>query len=305
MIEYFNFYYFLYITFAIGLLTGLYFLLRNKSKRTATIVIFILFLSNFILHFLKLVFNYYQEWMPYAIRTVTPENICAVSVLVFPWFYLSKKNILKDYMFYLGIISGLGATFIPIDVIDCSPFEFETIRFYFSHVLLWVVPLLMVMLKLHTLDYKRIFKFPFLLYLTLCIILVNEVILTGAGFIHIRHLYSNEVRNSSMIFGPLVEVEFIGKLFTALTPKLFLTVPIGPNAGTPYYWPIVWLIIPSYVYFCITALLLSLPFEFRNIKNDLFKFGQKITKIWKKILHYNTANYTDNKTNNNVCKTAE
>ncbi|MCL2792171.1 MAG: hypothetical protein FWD87_03695 [Spirochaetaceae bacterium] len=231
------------------------------------------------MHFLKLAFDSYQEWMPQAIRTITPENICIVSVLVFPWFFLSKKKILKDYMFYLGIMSGLGATLIPIDAIGRNIFEFDTIRFYFCHIIIWVAPLLMVLLKLHTLDYKRIIKVPFLLYFVLCIILVNEIILIGAGFVHISHLYSNVIRNSALIFGPLAEVEFVGILFTALTPQLFLTVPIGPNAGAVYYWPIIWLMIPSYIYFCAIAILLSLPFEFKNIKADILTLKTKITLL--------------------------
>ena len=290
MVEYFNFYYFLYIAFAFGLLTFLYFLLRNKSKKTSSITLFCILFSGFILHFLKLAFDPYQEWMPQAIRTITPENICAVSVLLFPWFFLSGKKILKDYMFYMGIMSGVGATFFPIDAIGHNAFKFETMRFYFSHILLWIIPLLMVLLKLHTLDYRRIIKIPFLAYFALCIILVNEIILTGAGFVHISYLYSNEVRNSALIFGPLPEVEFLGMLFTALTPKLFLTVPIGANAGTVFYWPIIWLMIPFYIYFCIAAICLSLPFEFKNIKKDISALKAKITLlITKKKTNYKTT----------------
>ena len=277
MVEYCNLYYFLYIAFAIGLLAAFYLLLHGKSKETSRIVLFCMLLSGFILHFLKLTFDFYQEWMPYAITSITPENICAVSVLVFPWFFLSKNKILKDYMFYMGMMSGLGATFIPIDAIGYEAFDSETMRFYFCHILLWVVPLLMVMLKLHTLDYRRIIKVPLLVYLVMCTILVNEIILTGAGFVHISHLYSNEIRNSSLIFGPLAEIEFLGKLFTALTPKFFLTAPVGVNAGAVYYWPIVWLINPSYIYFCAAAFLLSLPFQFKRIKTDISALKRKIT----------------------------
>jgi len=276
MVEYFNFFYFLYIALAVGLLFGLYFLLRNKSEKTSGMVLFAILFSGFILHFLKLAFEPYQSWMPYAIRTITPENICAVSILLFPWFFLSKNKILKDYMFYMGIMSGLGATIFPVDAIGNNPFEFEVIRFYISHILLWVVPLLMVLLKLHTLDYKRIIKVPFLAYFTLCIILVNEVILIGAGFVPVEHLFSNHIRNSALIFGPLADVELLGILFTTLTPDFFLTVPIGVNAGAPFYWPILWLIIPFYIYFTIVAVLLSLPFEYKNIKTDIVRLFQSL-----------------------------
>jgi hypothetical protein len=272
MVEYFNFFYGLYIALALFLLTVLYLLLRGKSKKTSAIILFGLLFSSFVLHFLKLTAGYYQSWMPYSIRTVTPENVCAVSVLIFPWFFLSKKKILKDYMFYMGMISGIGTTIIPVDVIGHHAFEFETVRFYFSHILLWVVPLLMVLLKLHTLDYKRIVKVPLLVYLVLGIILVNEVILAGAGFVRIDYFYSYELRNSSLIFGPQAAVEFLGGLFLPLTPQIFTTVPVGANAGDVYYWPIVWLIIPSFIYFSIVSLLLSLPFEYKSIRKDILAF---------------------------------
>jgi len=269
VIEYFNFYYFLYLALAFGLFFGLYFLLRHKSASASKWVLFSILLLSFVLHFLKLFDEFYQAWMPYSIRTITPENICAVSVLIFPFFFLSKNPLLKDYMFYVGIFSGIGATVLPIDVIGRSAFEFETFRYHFSHALLWIIPLLMVVLKLHTLDYKRIIKVPFIFYLILCIILVNEVILIGAGFVNADILFSREIRNHTLIFGPLAEVEFIGVIFNTLTPEIFRTVPIGPNVGEVFYWPIVWLIIPSFVYFSLASLLLSFPFEYRKIKHDI------------------------------------
>jgi len=269
MVEYFNIFYFLYLLFAVGLTIGLYFILRNKTKKAIEIVLFSILIANFVLHFLKLTFGYYQERMPWVIRTITPENICAVSVLVFPWFFLSKKAMLRDYMFYIGIISGVGATAIPIDVIGFSAFEFETVRYYFAHIILWVVPLLMVMLKVHTLDYRRIIKVPLVTFVILCIILVNEVILTGTGFVNAQFLFSNEIRNAALIFGPNPDIEFVGKLFLPLTPEFFTTIPIGTNAGATFYWPIVWMMIPLYIYLVIFGILLALPFEFKNMKKDV------------------------------------
>jgi len=277
MIEYFNSYYFLYLLLAAGLLTSLYLLLRNKSRRTAEIVLLSILLASFVLHFFKLAFGFYQERMPWAVRTVTPENICAVSVIVFPWFFLSKKAILKDYMFYIGVISGIGATMLPIDVIGFSAFEFETVRYYFAHMILWIVPLLMVMLKIHKLDYKRILKVPFVAYIILCIILVNEVVLTGTGFLRSEILFSNEIRNAALIFGPNPDIPIVGILFLPLTPELFTTIPVGINAGTSFYWPIIWLLIPSYIYLVLFGILLALPFEFKSIKKDISRLFQRKT----------------------------
>ena len=277
MVEYFNFFYFLYIGFALGLLLLLYFLLRKKRKKTAETVLFCLFFANFSLHFLKLFSDHYQQWMPYAIRTITPENVCALSVLVFPWFFLSRNKILRDYMFFMGFMSGLGATLIPVDAIGNNPFEFEVMRFYTSHILLWVLPLLMVLLKVHTLNYRRILKVPFVGYAVLCVILANEIILIGTGFVPPEFLFSNDVHNSALIFGPLADVAFLGALFTPLTPSVFLTMPLGPDAGAPFYWPILWLVIPFFIYFSALALLLSLPFEHKRIRKDIAALMKKTT----------------------------
>ena len=261
MVQYFNFFYFLYPILAVGLLIGLYLLLRNKTEKTVEIVLFCILLANFALHFLKLYADFYRERMPWALTTITPENICAVSVLLFPWFFLSKKKLLRDYMYYMGVISGIGATIIPVDVIGHGAFEFETIRYYIAHSIIWVIPLLMVILKVHTLEYKRILKIPLIAYAVLALILVNEVILTGLGFLREDILFSYEIRNAAFIFGPHPNLGFIGTMFLRLTPELFTIMPVGANAGETSYWPIIWLIIPFYIYGGLVSVLLTLPFK--------------------------------------------
>ena len=262
-----------------GLLAGLYFALRGRSRRVAEGALFAVLLAGFVLHFAKLFFEPYRSWMPYALRTVTPENLCAVSVLLFPWLFLSRGKLARDYLFYMGVVSGLGATLIPVDVIGRPAFEFETLRFYFSHVTLWVVPLLMVMLKVHALDYRRIPRVPLLVYAVMGVIVVNEVILIGAGFVHAGHLFSSEVRNSALIFGPLSDVEFLGRLFLPLTPPVFTRVPVGPNAGAVFYWPIVWLVVPSFVYFSAVSFLLALPFQYGKVLGDLSALRLRLRRL--------------------------
>ena len=278
MIEFFNIFYYLYIAFGLILLVGLYFLLRNKSEKVQSAVLFSLLLSGFILHFLKVFADYYQQWMPIALRTLTPEAICTVSILVFPWLFLTKNALLKDYMFYMGVLGGFVATIFPVLILDFEAFEFETIRYFYHHILLWVVPTLMVILKLHTLDYKRIWKAALLAVVVLFIVFINEVILTGLGFVRADLLFSHEYRNTSLIFGPMKELGPVNDLLLAFTPSLFTTVPVGPNAGETFYWPIVWMLFPAYIYACIGAFLLALPFEYKNVKRDILALRQKIIK---------------------------
>ena len=131
----------------------------------------------------------------------------------------------------------------------------------------------MVLLKLHTLDYRRILIAPLMLFFFQGVILVNEVILAGMGLVRMEHFFSYEIRNASFIFGPHPDIGFLGSLFTPLSPEIFRTMPIGPNAGDVFYWPIVWLVIPVFIYFSLISLLLALPFEYENIKKGIQGLG--------------------------------
>ena len=53
-------------------------------------------------------------------------NICAANIALFPFMFLSKKECLKDYMFYIGAISGLIAQAQEIDRPASSPLSYLT-----------------------------------------------------------------------------------------------------------------------------------------------------------------------------------
>lgn len=306
MVNYFNIYYFIYLFLAFGILLGLYFIFRNKSPKTQKIFIACFLFFSFSLHFLKLAFEPYRSGLPATIRKSTFENICAVSTLIFPFIFLSKNKLLKDYMFYFGILSGGLAMFVPTEAIGKSAFAFDTIRFYICHFSIFAMPTLMVLFKLHALDYKRIFKLPFVFYAVLCVILVNEIILMAIGFVdgNIETLLDPNIRNSSFIFGPTSQFEkFANAVFTILTPKFLTICPAGIHKGETLYWPILWLVIPAYIYLIILSILLSLPWEYKHLKQDIKNLYAKIKSFFNnkksnKKLSPITENSNDNDTNN-------
>ena len=67
------------------------------------------------------------------------------------------------------------------------------------------------------------------------------------------------------------------------------TIPFGPNAGQTKYWPLLWAIVPLYVYFVPMVFLLSLIFDFKNFKND---FDGLINTIRTKIKSRKEKNST-------------
>ena len=92
-----DFFYFLYFAIAIAITIGLILFLRHKDDKVKRNVILFLLFSALALHFLKLLFEPYNQMYPEIIRKSSFENICAISTLVFPFIFLSKNKVLKDY----------------------------------------------------------------------------------------------------------------------------------------------------------------------------------------------------------------
>lgn len=283
-LQLFNWVYFFYLGILFLALFVSLIILKNKSDEFKTRYISALLFFSLTIHFLKLLFPPYKD-DPFAIRKITPENICALSTLIFPFVFLSSNKTLKDYMFYMGLISGTLACFFPLEAIGKNAFIFDTIRFYVCHIIITLAPFLMVYTGLHKLDYHRIYKVPISFAIVFCIIMINEVILTHIGLVE----YDPEkgYRNFSMIFGaneyiigtPLEDVA------TFFTPDYFLEIPFGPRAGERQYWPIIWAIFPMFIYVGGLSLLISLPWEKKHIKEDLkrsFNYFKELFQASKK-----------------------
>lgn len=270
-------FYYLYIVFCIALFFGLYFILRKKSKKVQYWTLFGFLAFNFALHFIKLSFpQYVEKGFPAVIRKCTFENICAVSTLIFPFLYLSKHTWGKDYMFYLGVISGIAGCVAPFPAIGLEFYQLETIRYYLCHGGIWIVPLLMVVLGIHKLDYHRIWKVFFIYFGVLGLIIVNEVILIRLGWVDtstLEDFLSSEGRDLGYAMGPPSSMEGIAKYITWLTPK----------AWKDPYVPILWELFPVLVFGGIYMMLLSLYWEHAHMKQDVIFIKNKVVEIYKKI----------------------
>lgn len=262
MVEIANFWYFFFILFAAGLTVGLYFLLRNRSIKTKKIVIISVLFFNLALHFIKILFPPYSTNLEFGIENLWFINICAVSVLTFPFLFLSKSNTAKDWMFYIGVISGFLALVYPTEALGVSVASLDLWRFYFCHIIIIVMPLLMVLLGVHKLSYKNIWKMPLCMIAVMLFIMVNQVLQAELGIIDLRGLDLLKdgcgYRNTSLIWGPTHD---IAKIFTWLTPDFMKTVPFGPLKGEAKYWPLFYLMPAVLLYFIVLPFLLCLPWE--------------------------------------------
>lgn len=270
-------FYYIYLVLCVGLFFGLYFALRKKSKKVQYWVLFGFLAFNFVLHFLKLAFPVYVEkGFPGVLRKSSFENICAVSTLIFPFIFLSKSKAGKDYMFYLGTVSGILGCVAPMPAMGLNFYDLETIRYYICHAGIWIVPLLMVIFGLHELNYRRIWKTMVIYFAVLCVIIVNEVILIRLGWVDTEtmkdFLDANE-RDMGYAIGLPDSFRKIGDIVLWMTPKSW---------RDPYI-PILWELFPILIYGGAAWLAMSMYWEHDRFKADCITLKNKTVEIYKKL----------------------
>lgn len=285
-VQMFNGWYFMWLAIMAAMTAGLYFLLRNKTEKTQKIVMFSILVFGLLLHFLKAYIPPYSVDEARHLRDAWFVNICAANIAVFPFLFLLKNKHIKDYMFYIGVISGLIAIFYPQEPmakVDQAGEVLDIIRFYFHHWMLFVIPMLSVVFKHHKLSYKRIWNAPTGLMILMLFIMLNQLFQSELGFIPLRSddFFSINYKNSSYIWGP-GENDAIGNFLALLTPKFFKTVPVGEFAGQEKYWPWFWLIVPAFVYVCVISFVICMFFDGKTFVSDIKVLKNKVSALLKK-----------------------
>lgn len=280
VIAMFNGWYFFWLLLSAGATVGLYFFLRKKNTKFQKGVLFFFLALGLLLHFLKVYIPPYSVDEARMLRDSWFVNICAANIALFPFLFFSKKNYIKDYMFYIGVISGLIALFYPQEPMakaDQLSEQLDIVRFYYHHWMVLAIPLLMVLLGHHKLSYKRIMSAPTGLLLLMLFIMLNQIFQSELGFVPLRDqndFFGIGYKNSSYIWGPGTD-DAIGNFLAIFTPKFFRTVPVGQFAGQTKYWPWFWLIVPVYLLVTPLSFLLSMIFDHKAFTADIKKLTQK------------------------------
>lgn len=283
----FNGWYFFWIILCSGLTAGLYFSLRNRSAFTQKAVLFGLLALGLAMHFLKVYIPPYSVDEARHLRDSWFVNICGANIALFPFLFWSKNDRVRDYMFYIGVISGLIALFYPqepIAKVDQLAEQLDIVRFYYHHWMVLAVPLLMVLFGHHKLSYKRLLSAPTGLLLLMLFIMLNQIFQSELGFIPLRDrgdFFGIGYKNTSYIWGPGTN-DAIGDFLALFTLEIFKTVPVGEFAGQIKYWPWFWLITPVYLLVTPLSFLLSLVFDGKALAADLRKRihrGEKIAAV--------------------------
>ncbi len=273
VIAMFNGWYFFWLILAAGSILGLYYLLRKASSAVQKTVLFSFLAMGLLLHFLKIYIPPYSVDEARLLRDAWFVNICGANIALFPFLFLSKNKYAKDYMFYIGVISGLIALVYPQEpmakVNQLGEF-WDIVRFYFHHWMLLAVPLLTVMLGHHQLSWKRILAAPIGLLLVMLFIILNQVFQSELGYIPLpsNDLFAIHYKNTSYIWGPGTN-DAIGTFLSWFCPDFFRYLPVGAHAGQEKYWPWFWLICPVFLLVTPIAFGLCMIFDWNNFRLDM------------------------------------
>ncbi len=276
-----NGFYFLYICLALVYIVALSLSLRGKSTKTVRITLLVILFLNFSLHFLKQAFVPYINNLPQSIRRSTVENLCAVSTVFFPFIFLIKKQtVLHDFMYFIGVSGGLGALFFPTEAINMPPFAFDTIRFYICHTNLLAVPLVSAITGIYRPRWSKFWTIPLLFLVWETIICLNEFFLIGVGLVdaEFSDLLNPGFRNSSFTFGVRPDFAWAAAVFDPFVPSFFKTDAFHINGGKPFYFPVLWLIGPAFVFLIPIYLIISAPFQIPLYQKLIQKWRERKTE---------------------------
>ena len=272
-----NLYYILSIVFLLAIPTTLYFLLRNRSEKTIKITLLALAVGNFLLHFLKIFHPSYLANLEYSLIRISIENICGLSTIVLPFAMLSKNKTFKGYLYLISLLGGMMAVIFTTDPKGHPIYEFNSIRYYVCHYILFAVPVLSVALKEFKPDFRSSIWMPLFFLGGQTIILLNELFLVAVGLVEhtTKTFLSGDFRNAAFVFGPNTEFKHLVDTFSFLVPDIFTKNIFGIEGVGDFYWPVIWLLVPVVLFFPLFYFLITLPFTYRDVKEFVVNIKKK------------------------------
>ena len=293
-VQFFNFWYFFFIiatAVSVFVLDGV---CAKKGRVYTDRLVMTLVWINFGLHLFKQFFPGYREKWPDGFADSLCPNFCAALILFSPFILHWGRPSWKDYMYYMGVISGIVAILLPSGLMRYDDFPngitsfdyvLEVVRYYFCHAVIILAGYLMVAHGSHKLEFSRIKYLPFTL-LFICILVGAHSIIWGPifklkdfphdwlgedGVLNNLSIH-NQIANQSMIFGPQPSVDGIIRPIA----KFFIPYLMVYNYdGKIYFTPILWVEPFFLILIATVGSAMTYPFDKLGVKSSFEAFRQR------------------------------
>ncbi len=272
-INYFSLAHLIYIAIAIGFALGLYFLLRNRSRRAQRILVISLMALNVIQHLFK---SYiYPQYEGLGFNSLNSAyNMCALLILASPIAYLSRSERFKDFIFYTGSAAGMVAVLVPYWHIGEYMFTWDVIRFFICHALLFASSVLTLLFGHHKPSWRSSYRIAVGFFVSIAVIIINDIFFLYMGlypgesaenlFESLSHI------NPVWSFGPPEQFAFVEGIAKFFSPDIF----VGENAAGLYV-PILWYFIPIFLAISILSLPITALFDKERFLSDMKEYKEK------------------------------
>lgn len=275
--DFFSIAHIIYMLVTVLVLVGLWLLLRRRTKRTQSIVIFSLMVVNVLQHLLK-IYIYPQYWGQKFGALSTAYNMCAFLILATPFIYLFGSELWKNFITYVGTVAGAMSVLVTYWLADSLAGQ---IRFVFCHALLLYTSLLPALLGIYKINYRKCLKLPFVFYGALMILIVNDIITYSLGWVGdigntTLHEFLTE-QNPCWVMRAPDGYSLISDIVAFFTPKAIENTPL------------LWYAIPLFLLISGGAFGLGVLFDherfvadFQLLKNKIVTFKSKVSSRRKK-----------------------
>ena len=270
IINYFNYTHIITLFPAALFIAVCYFSLRNRSAFAKETAMYILMGFNLTQHFFKFLIWPHLYGSGFGLIN-TAYNVCAILIISSPFVFVSKSNLLKQYITYVGTIGATVTLIVPYWFIGSTILTWEYARFWTCHTLLVATSLLPALWGLVEFDYRDGWKFGLVFLTMLTLILANNtVFLLVLGNATKDTLYDALLSNNALwMMGPGGGVEGFRLIFEALSPSFLLETETHP------YIPVLWYAIPMYAMITV----IGYPLGFLTDRKRLLGNTQTLIKV--------------------------
>lgn len=233
------------LVLAVGIIAGLYFLLKRANSAVQIAVLGILSFAGIGAIIFNLVaWNSPLEYLPL--------HLCSLNAMVLPIAVFSRNKILNNLLL-LWSLGALIALFLNVSVAEAEICSWTFAFYYFPHVLEFGIPVLMFLLKLVKKDVK-------------CIATTLGITMASYTVIHFINLWINSYTAANNILdwaGNVIKVNYMYSIYPD-NPLLALFYQILPCE----YW---------YMYLAVVIIAVYLVFVYLNDIIGIFKEKKKVS----------------------------